>query len=146
MVRPAEDVRTDWSMVAADAQEALRARRAIRRFLAAQADTDSDLDGVETIVGELIANVVRHAPGAVGIHVSWDGDRATLVVADRGPGIPNARAVPSPDATSGRGLLIVQAIAPRVDIDAVAGYGSRVTVVLPVRRKRTGEPARAQAG
>jgi len=85
----------------------------------------------------------RHA---VGIHVSWDGDRATLVVADRGPGIPIARPVPGPDATSGRGLLIVQAIAPRVDIDAVAGYGSRVTVVLPVRRKRAGEPAHVRTG
>ena len=137
MVRAVEKARTDWSMVAADAQEALRARVAIRRFVAAQADAGSDLDGVEMIVGELIANVVQHAPGAVGIHVAWDGDGATLVIADRGPGIPFARPVPGPDATSGRGLLIVQAISPRVDIDSVAGYGSRVTVVLPVHRKRS---------
>ena len=137
MVRAVEKARTDWSMVAADAREALRARSAIRRFIAAQADTSSDLDGVETIVGELIANVVQHAPGAVGIHVAWDGDRATLVIADRGPGIPIARPVPDPQSTSGRGLLIVRAIAPQVDIDSVAGYGSRVTVILPVHRKRS---------
>src|ERR1700688_4826809 len=100
MMRAGENLRADWSMVAGDAREALCARSAIRRFLAAQADVASDLDAVETIVGELVANVVQHAPGAIGIHVAWDDDNATLVIADRGPGIPNARPVPGADATS----------------------------------------------
>jgi anti-sigma regulatory factor (Ser/Thr protein kinase) len=125
---------TEWSLVTADARETVRARQAIRRFLAVQADDESDLDAAEIIVGELVANVVRYAPGAVGIHVSWEGDEAVLVVADRGPGIPAVRAVPDPTGCSGRGLGIIQALARDLEIDAVPGHGTRVVVHLPVHR------------
>ena len=121
-------------MVRADAREALSARRDVRRFLALQADCYSDLDAVETIVGELVANVIRHASGPIGIHVAWQGNGAVAVVADRGPGIPTVRSVPGVDATSGRGLLIVHALAKRVEISERPGKGSRVIVELPVRR------------
>jgi anti-sigma regulatory factor (Ser/Thr protein kinase) len=122
-------------MVKADAREALLARRAVRAFLAAQADERSDLDAVEMIVGELVANVIRHADGPIGIHVSWEGDVAVAIVADRGPGIPAVRPVPDVDDTGGRGLMIVEALAKRVKINARRGSGSRVIVELPVHRE-----------
>ena len=125
---------SEWSLVTADAREATRARTSIRRFLALHADAGSDLDAAELIVGELVANVIRHAPGAVGIHVSWDDDEAVLVVSDRGPGVPKVRCVPDEQATSGRGLFLIQALAHAVEIDAVPGHGSRVIVHLPVHR------------
>lgn len=125
----------EWSMVAADAWEAVRARVAIRRFLALQADPESDLDAVEMIVGELVANVIRHAAGPIGIHVCWRGEGAFAIVADRGPGIPVVRPCPDGDATSGRGLFLVEALAHRVEFDTVPGAGSRVVVQLPVRRQ-----------
>jgi anti-sigma regulatory factor (Ser/Thr protein kinase) len=106
----------------------------IRTFLAFQADEGSDLDAVETIVGELVANVIQHAPGAIGIHVSWDGARATMVIADRGPGIPSVRLVPDGLSTTGRGLLMIQALARHLEFESVPGYGARVTVELPVHR------------
>ena len=56
------------------------------------------------------------------------------VVADRGPGIPCVRVVPDLHATSGRGLMIVNALAKRVEISARGGAGSRVIVDLPVHR------------
>ena len=121
-------------MVTDDARETVDSRRAIRRFLALAADDRSDLDAAELIVGELVANVVRYAPGAVGIHVSWEGDEAILVVADLGPGIPPLRVVPDPIASSGRGLWLIQALARGVEIDAVPGRGTRVVVHLPVYR------------
>jgi anti-sigma regulatory factor (Ser/Thr protein kinase) len=124
-----------WSMVKADAREALTARHAVREFLEVQADGSSDLDAVETIVGELVANVIRHADGPIGIHVSWEGDSAVAIVADRGPGIPVLRPVPGRDDTCGRGLMIVQALAKRVEISARRGSGSRVVVELPVHRQ-----------
>ena len=127
-----------WSMVKADAREALTARHAVREFLAAQADESSDLDAVETIVGELIANVIRHADGPIGIHVSWEGDSAVAIIADRGPGIPVVRPVPGADDTCGRGLMIVQALAKRVEFSARRGNGSRVVVELPVHRQPAG--------
>jgi anti-sigma regulatory factor (Ser/Thr protein kinase) len=127
---------TDWSLVTADAREATRARIAIRQFLVLQADAArSDLDAAELIVGELVSNVIRHAPGAIGINVSWKGHEAVLVVSDRGPGVPAVRSVPDGDATSGRGLFLIQALARGLEIDAVPGHGSRVIVHLPVHRR-----------
>jgi anti-sigma regulatory factor (Ser/Thr protein kinase) len=127
---------TEWSLVTPDAREATRARIAIREFLVQQADEDrSDLDSAELIVGELVANVIRHAPGVIGINVSWKGQEAVLVVSDRGPGVPAVRCVPDQQATSGRGLLLIQALARGLEIDAVPGHGSRVIVHLPVHRR-----------
>ncbi len=124
----------EWSLVTADAREAGRARRAVRAFLSREAAADSDLEAVEIIVGELVANVIRYAPGAVGIHVAWENEGAVLIVADRGPGMPAVRVVPDPNGTSGRGLCLIQALARDVQIDAVPGHGTRVMVHLPVRR------------
>ena len=125
---------TEWSLVTPDARRALEARHGIRRFLELQADEDSDLDAVELIVGELVSNVIRYAPGPLGIHVSWEGEGAVLIIADRGPGIPAVRIVPDPVATSGRGLYIIQALAKDMAIDAVTGHGTRIVVHLPVHR------------
>jgi len=123
-----------WSCVRSDARDASTARREVREFLAHHADGDSDLDAAELIVGELIANVVRHAPGPIGIYCSWRDEHATLVIADRGPGIPRVRPVPAPEAERGRGLLIVEALARTCIIEHATPYGSRVVVELPVRR------------
>jgi two-component system OmpR family sensor kinase len=99
-----------------------------------QSNERSDLDAVESIVGELVANAIRHAPGPIGIHVNWDGDGAVLVVVDRGPGMPALRAVPELTGTSGRGLSIIHALACGVEIETIAGHGTRVIVRLPVYR------------
>ncbi|MDP9107113.1 MAG: ATP-binding protein [Candidatus Eremiobacteraeota bacterium] len=126
----------EWSLVTSDAREATRARIAIRQFLALQADEErSDLDAAELIVGELVANVIRHAPGAIGISVTWKGHEAVLAVSDRGPGVPLVRCAPDGHATSGRGLFLIQALAREVKIEAVRGHGSRVIVHLPVHRR-----------
>jgi anti-sigma regulatory factor (Ser/Thr protein kinase) len=126
---------TEWSLVTADAREAIRARCDIRQFLTLEADAGrSDMDATELIVGELVANVIRHAPGVIGIHVSWLGHEAILIVTDRGAGVPFVRCVPDERATSGRGLFLIQALARTVEIEAVPGRGSRVIVHLPVYR------------
>jgi anti-sigma regulatory factor (Ser/Thr protein kinase) len=129
------DVRSDWSLVRADANEAVRAREAIRVFLSEQADASSDLASAELIVGELVANVIRHAPGPIGIYVAWEDEAAMLIVADRGCGIPPLRSLPTERSEAGRGLLLVHALARKVAIDAVPGQGSRVIVELPVQRR-----------
>lgn len=124
-----------WSCVRSDARDATGARREVRAFLADLADeSSSDLDGTEVIVGELIANVIRHAPGPIGVYCSWHGERATLVVADRGPGIPSVRGVPDGGCEAGRGLLIVEALAVAFTVERATPFGSRVVVELPVRR------------
>jgi anti-sigma regulatory factor (Ser/Thr protein kinase) len=131
----------DWSLVRSDAVEALSARESISDFLSEQADSSSDLDAVEVIVGELVANVIRHAPGPIGIYVAWEDEAAVLIVADRGRGIPALRSVPSDTSEDGRGLLLVQALARNVSISAAPDHGSRVIVELPVRRRPAAESA-----
>jgi anti-sigma regulatory factor (Ser/Thr protein kinase) len=124
----------NWSCVETDARDALGARRSVRDFLRAQADASSDLDASELIVGELVSNEIRHAPGPIGLSVTWTEHGATLIVVDRGPGIPTVRCVPDGDSESGRGMLIVQALARSTCIERSSPDGSRVVVELPVRR------------
>ena len=51
---------------------------------------DGDADGLRRIVANLIDNAVRHAASAVTVDVRPESGRATLVVADDGPGIAAA--------------------------------------------------------
>jgi anti-sigma regulatory factor (Ser/Thr protein kinase) len=129
------ETRADWSLVREDAKEAFRARQGVRDFLSEQADPSSDLAAAELIVGELVANVILHAPGPIGIYVAWEEDGAMLVVSDRGRGIPALRSVPTASCEAGRGLLLVHSLARSVSIDTVQGQGSRVIVKLPVQRR-----------
>ena len=50
---------------------------------------DSDPRRIDRIVGNLLDNAREHAPGApVEVRVRLDGTWASVVVADRGPGVP----------------------------------------------------------
>jgi anti-sigma regulatory factor (Ser/Thr protein kinase) len=126
---------TVWSCVRRDARDATTARREVREFLSRDADDDSDLDAAEMIVGELVSNVIRHAPGPIGVYCSWDESGAVLVVSDRGPGIPAMRPAPDGRHECGRGLLVVLALARTMSIERATPYGSRVVVQLPVNRR-----------
>lgn len=66
-------------------------------------------DRVSLMVSELATNAVQHA--GTGFVVAIDiADDIRVEVRDSGPGRPEVRR-PSPDASSGRGLLIVQSLA-----------------------------------
>jgi len=123
-----------WSCVRSDARDASTARREVRAFLARSADGDSDLDAAELIVGELVANVVRHAPGPIDIALEWIEGYAVLHVIDRGPGFyyrPRARADVLTDF--GRGLWLVEKFGGTIEVERIPFYGTHVRVVLPVR-------------
>ncbi len=126
-----------WSYVGEGVDETTRTRRAIRTFLEAQADRDaSDLDSAELVAGELIANAVRHGAPPFGICIDWDDDPPILCVVDRGPGMRPVYPAPELFSESGRGLLIVRALAGEVvvDVSGEKGSGTRIVVALPVRR------------
>ena len=126
-----------WSYVGDGVSEARRVRRDVRRFLEAQADVRrSDLDGAELVVGELLANAVLHGAPPFGVCVDWSDDLPVLCVVDRGGGMPAVYPAPGPDSETGRGLLIVRALAGALTIDSTRGAktGTRVVVTLPVHR------------
>jgi anti-sigma regulatory factor (Ser/Thr protein kinase) len=136
------DATRNWSVVSDALRDLYSVRLAVRRFLEASADpARSDLDAAELIVGELIANVVRHGGPPFGVCVDWNDDVPMLYVSDRGRAHkPLIYPAPDQHAERGRGLLLVRALAPgEVVVTAPpndARTGTRVAVALPVHRRR----------
>ncbi|MBV9439395.1 MAG: ATP-binding protein, partial [Candidatus Eremiobacteraeota bacterium] len=86
----------EWSFRADDALDALRMRQVVRSFLEAEGDpTHSDLAGAVLVFGELVGNVVRHAPGQISVRIDWrDGEAPRLTVEDSGPGLRDVPSLP----------------------------------------------------
>jgi anti-sigma regulatory factor (Ser/Thr protein kinase) len=129
-----------WSYVGDRAGDVVRVRHDVRRFLESQADPErSDVDAAELVVGELIANAVRHGAPPFGVCIDWHDDPPVLCVVDRGRGIRPLYPAPDPQSERGRGLLLVRALAGDLVLDAGPENrdGTRVVVVLPVRRGRS---------
>ncbi|HEY0613164.1 MAG TPA: ATP-binding protein [Candidatus Elarobacter sp.] len=127
-----------WSYVGDRADEVARVRRDVRHFLESQADAQrSDIDAAELVVGELIANAVRHGKPPFGICIDWHDDPPVLCVVDRGSGMRPVYPAPGPHSERGRGLLLVRALAGDIVVDAASDEraGTRVVVVLPVHRR-----------
>ncbi len=125
-----------WSFAAAEAAQAEFLRPAFMAYLRARGAEDSDYDSAELIFGELIGNVVRHAPGPIAVTVRWNSEAPVLVVADRGAGFDVRSALPEGLLSEGgRGLFLVNAFGSRLSAERNSTGGSRVSVVLPIRRK-----------
>ena len=125
-----------WVFEAVDAASAQGARIAFSRYIARTCSPDSDVVGCEIIFGELIGNVVRHAPGPVEIILQWNGDRAVLHVYDRGPGFPyNGAHLPETYSEGGRGIYIVNNLGRDLRIENLLDKGTHVAVELPVRHR-----------
>jgi anti-sigma regulatory factor (Ser/Thr protein kinase) len=60
------------------------------------------------LVSELCTNAVRHAATAFEVHIDADQGEVTVTVVDHDPGHRPRVLDPGPDATSGRGLFIVE--------------------------------------
>lgn len=123
-----------WSFDADNAQAAHDARGEFISYLRAQT-SDGDLMAAELIFGELIGNVVRHAPGPIEIQLAWNGERPVLHVTDRGPGFDRTPALPDDMLKeSGRGLFIIETLSESLNVEHVTGYGTHVSATLPVVR------------
>ena len=97
------------------------------------AHVKGDLASAELIAGELIGNVVRHAPGPINISIAFEDDRVRLCVQDSGAGFAE-RAPASDDELSerGRGLAIIEALATNVKVELLPAFGKQISVDLPV--------------
>ena len=81
---------------------------------------DTALDHVcrdaELLTSELVANAVRHASSAVTLLAVTEADALTVIVGDDGPDVGPIQPMTSeisPEAESGRGLLLVDTLAER---------------------------------
>jgi anti-sigma regulatory factor (Ser/Thr protein kinase)/predicted ArsR family transcriptional regulator len=127
----------DWYFDATD-PAAMRALRSdLRRYLERHAEPGSDLDAAEIVAGELLANVTRHAVGPAWVSVDWSKEAPLLAVHDLGPGFELEDVGASPTLSEhGYGLTIVSHLAQKLEVRRKQAGGARVTVELPVRRRR----------
>jgi signal transduction histidine kinase len=124
------------------------------RFEAEPAVTVGDLTGLGRVLRNLVDNAARHARSTIEITVVEEGPDVLLVVADDGPGIPEAdrqrvfdrfvrldTARSREGGGSGLGLAIVAELVAAhrgtVEISDQPGGGARITVLLPVQTRST---------
>ena len=131
-----------------DPTSAPLARLLGRNLLEHHAATQQDIDDVETLVGELCANVTRHAQSEEGyfrITLEHHGDHITLTVEDHGPGFDTQRILPvgsrRPDANGderygGFGLPLIQKLADEVRFEPRAPRGTRAYVQKRLQKEK----------
>lgn len=93
---------------------------------------------VELMVSELSTNAVKHAQSPFNVTVLTEEDRVRVEVNDEGERAPVPRH-PAPTDTTGRGLVIVQALSDEWGVDLHDGDKT----VWFTLRMRAGQPARA---
>jgi len=126
------DALQQWRFGAPDALEAEPARRLLRTWL--EQKTTGDFSAAELIYGELIGNVVRHAPGPIDVEVTLDRERVRLVVQSGGGAITVRPALPaSPLRENGRGLFIVHELGSDYRTCELPLFGNQTSVDLPLR-------------
>jgi GAF domain-containing protein len=120
-----------WRFTSDDARAAQASRGEFCNRLR-QKWTPENCDVAEVIFGELLSNVVRHAPGLVELALEWRGERAVLHVLDRGGGYQRA-STSRADVFSegGRGLWLIDKMGGRLEFEPLPGFGMHTRVILP---------------
>lgn len=109
-----------------------RAARAARQFLSRACEdwaTPQHLSTGPLVVSELVANAVEHTDGPVDVHLAEHDGELRIGVRDHADRPPVTRDE-DPDATSGRGLRIVQSLSRATGALPAAGGGKLVWAVL----------------
>ncbi|MFI5954946.1 ATP-binding protein [Cryptosporangium sp. NPDC051539] len=115
------------------------ARRFVSDTLGRHADSDL-VDAAELLVTELVTNAVVHARSRARVLIITTGDRSDVRIEVHDDAFePPRLGAFDPDAVSGRGLALVDAMAERwgVEPDGPARPGKRIWFEL---RVRTPEP------
>jgi anti-sigma regulatory factor (Ser/Thr protein kinase) len=123
-----------WTFDARDARAAYDLRTQLVDYLRKKGCHDADYASAELVVGELVGNVVRHAPGVAEVAIEWREETPVLHVLDRGPGYERAPGLPSAMSEAGRGLFLVSALAREFSLTRRPERGSHARAVLPIAR------------
>ncbi len=124
-----------WSFQCDDALNAPSVRESFRLSLCTQCWDAETLLISELILGELLANVVLHAPGPIRMWIECAGSDCTLHVLDCGGKRLNAipSSPPHWENEHGRGLHLIRSLAKDIHITQDEPFGTHVSVALPVR-------------
>jgi PAS domain S-box-containing protein len=121
-----------WTFTSEDARAAVDARAQYVDFLRGASHDEDLIDRAELIFGELLGNVVRHAPGPVEVSFDMRAPAAVLHVIDCGAQFTLSQPhLPDDDfAELGRGLFIVQQLAAAVRVEHIPNCGNHISVTL----------------
>lgn len=127
-----------WRFHSSDAYTAQLSRKRLMEFIQSHSPASESLFEAELVLGEILANTVEHAPGLVEIHIDWRGEKPVVTVLDTGPGLDRLLAeLPASDLDeNGRGLFLIRTLADEFSVTRAAGYGTKLRVVLPLKRTR----------
>ena len=115
-------------------------RKTARTLLEHHRTAEQDIADLEIVIGELCANVTRHAKSEVGrfrVEIEHHGSHVVLLVVDQGQGFdpdsvpPVGEARPDTDGElryGGFGLHLVRILADHVDIQVAPACGTAVRV------------------
>jgi len=145
----------DWYISADDSDAVKSLRRKIMEYLERHGEPGASLVDAEHVVVELLSNVTRHSDGPAWVSLVWRGKQPELVVRDLGPGFDptvidrEESAAMDEDpllVESGRGLMMAQGFADRLEAQARKGGGMAVSATLPVARaaSKSYDPPRHQ--
>jgi PAS domain S-box-containing protein len=121
-----------WTLYVDDARAAVDARSLFVEFLKRNTNGSDFVESAELVFGELLGNVVRHAPGPVEIAADLGADSLVLHVTDSGrPLSVSDRHLPD-DLLSerGRGLFIVSQLAADLRADHVPNCGKHISATI----------------
>ena len=102
--------------------EVIAARHFVTRMLREWGVAEAD---IPLLVSELATNAVLHARSEFTVRVDADATRVRVEVRDRNSRMPQMAVVP-PDAYSGRGLMLVQALSDAWGVESYANDGKSI--------------------
>jgi serine/threonine-protein kinase RsbW len=115
-------------------------RRLAAQALRAFGVEDEDIDDVQLAITEACANVVEHATESdtYEVKVELASDRCAITVVDQGQGFDATTLpeIPSSDAESGRGLVLMRALVDNVAFQSQPQAGAVVHMVKTLRFER----------
>lgn len=127
----------DWYLDADDVEALRSLRHEVSQYLARHAEEGADVWSAELAFDELVSNAVEHAQGSIWVSLEWQTPYPRLTVHDLGPGFEPRVALPDDVyAEGGRGLFLVSHLTRELEVAAKQAGGSKVSVVLDVRRPR----------
>ena len=120
-----------WRYEKIDREVSHELRQRLARTLDEHGFNSEAKERAELVLGELIGNIARHAPGALEVIVDLSSASPVLHVIDEGPGFERAPMLPR-DLLSenGRGLYIVSELTDEFSVSRGPSGGSHARAVL----------------